>query len=191
MILEALALAAVINGTGIYARWNENYFAPENKEYIETVVENGPWQRLQASTDGTGIGNQPNNNGSMGIGISSPCHGLLALRFVWDMIANFGLQADIGIGFTGIDLRWTPQSFNNNADLYGYAGAIGISPWLYLLGTPEGANFALDLGAGAECKFKLWDAKFSVGIEGGLVFPLPPEPNTQFFRIDLNLMYRF
>ena len=125
---------------------------------------------------------------SFAIGLSSPCHGLLAVRGVYDFNDKFGIQADLGIGFTSIDFR-IKRKVNDSVNFYGYAGAIGISPWMYLLPQePEGAQFGIDLGAGVELGRK---KGLSIGIEGGLIIPIPPEPDTQAFRVDLNLMYRF
>ena len=123
----------------------------------------------------------------LAVGLSSPCHGLLAVRGVYDFNENVGVQADLGIGFSSIDFRLRKGNF------YGYAGVIGISPWLYGLAQTSssaatGPIFGVDLGVGAETNTK---EGWSFGIEGGLIFPIPPQPDTGVFRIDANVMYRF
>lgn len=126
---------------------------------------------------------------SLALGLSSPCHGLLALRGVYDFNDKIGVQADLGVGFTSIDFRYK-KKLSDFVNMYGYAGVIGISPWIYaLVQSPvDGPVFGLDFGGG----FELGGKKgLAFGIEGGFVLPIPPEPNTQFFRVDVNLMYRF
>ena len=130
----------------------------------------------------------------LGIGLSAPCHGLLAARGVYDFNEHFGIQADLGL-ISGIDLRYkkpakTPLGTLNGT--YLYLGVVGIPPWTYALvqnSNPDGPAFGIDLGAGIETNID--KTGFSFGIEGGLVFPIPPEPDTGAFRVDLNLMYRF
>jgi len=132
---------------------------------------------------------QGKQDSQLAIGLSSPCHGLLALRGVYDFNNSFGIQADLGIGFSGVDLRYKVKTMLPNS--YIYAGAVGISPWIYLMtpnATATGATFMVEAGAGFE--LPSWNG-FSLGIEGGLGVPIPPDPNTQFFRIDANLMYHF
>lgn len=124
----------------------------------------------------------------LSVGLSSPSHGLLALRGVYDFNENVGVQADLGIGFSSIDVRLRKGNF------YGYAGVIGISPWLYALAnkTPaqaDGPVFGADLGVGFEINPR--EEGWNFGIEGGLILPIPPQPDTGVFRIDANLMYRF
>lgn len=127
---------------------------------------------------------------SLALGLSSPCHGLLALRGVYEFNDKVGIQSDIGFGFSGIDFRLGKKTVPW-LNTYGYVGVMGISPWIYLLNTaePDGATFAAELGAGVE--FGRRRQGFVFGIEGGLVLPIPPEPNTMAFRIDLDLTYRF
>lgn len=124
---------------------------------------------------------------TLALGLSSPCHGLLALRGVLDW-EHVGIQADLGIGFTSLDFRYK-KKLSNFIDAYGYIGAIGVSPWIYALaqGPVDGPVFGLDLGGGLETSRK---KGLSCGIEGGLVLPIPPEPNTGAFRFDVNLMYK-
>lgn len=119
------------------------------------------------------------------LGLSSPCHGLLALRGVYDFNKDFGIQADLGIGFISIDARI------RKGNLYGYIGGIGISPWIYPLaqGPVTGPTFGIDLGVGAETNTNKKGLSF--GIEGGLVLPIPPVENTGAFRVDINAMYGF
>ncbi len=134
-----------------------------------------------------------NDSGSsVSVGLSSPCHGLLALRGVYDFNNNFGVQADLGVGVSGIDLRYKKRLFDS-LDVYGYAGVIGISPWIpaYPYDLSQSANgpaFGADIGGGIEIGGR---KGFLFGIEGGLVLPIPSQQdNTQAFRVDLNLMYR-
>ena len=125
----------------------------------------------------------------LGIGLSAPCHGLLAARGVYDFNNSLGIQADLGIGFSGVDLRYKVKTMLPNS--YVYAGAVGISPWIYLMtpnATATGATFMVEAGVGFE--LPSWNG-FSLGLEGGLGIPIPPDPNTQFFRIDANVMYHF
>jgi hypothetical protein len=128
----------------------------------------------------------PNANARVAVGLSSPCHGLLALRGIYDFNDYFGIEGELGIGFSGVGARI------RKGNLYGYAGVMGISPWMYLLpqaSSSTGPAFGLDLGVGIESNSH--NTGLSVGIEGGLVIPIPPESNTQAFRVDVNLMYRF
>lgn len=127
---------------------------------------------------------------SFALGLSSPCHGLIALRGIYDFNKTFGIQADIGL-FSSIDCRI------RKGNMYGYAGIFGVSPWTYALAnkTPadlESPAFALDFGIGIESNpgKKGWN----FGIEGGLLIPLPlpeEEQDTQAFRIDAYAMYRW
>ncbi len=127
---------------------------------------------------------------SFEIGLSSPCHGLLALRGVYDFNDKIGIQADIGL-FSSIDFRMRKGNF------YGYAGVIGISPWTYALTnqTPAGLEspaFGLDLGVGVETNPN--KKGFNFGLEGGLIIPLPfpkGEQDTQAFRVDAFITYKF
>jgi hypothetical protein len=122
------------------------------------------------------------------IGVSAPCHGLVALRGVYEFNDRAGIQADIGFGFTSIDGRYQKR-ITPWVNAYGYAGFIGISPWMYRLNNlrPEGAAFAAEAGVGMEFG---GTKGLSLGIEGGLILPIPPEPNTGAFRVDANIMYR-
>ena len=124
---------------------------------------------------------------TLAVGLSSPCHGLLALRAVLDW-EHVGLQADLGIGFTSIDFRYKKR-LNDFINLYAYAGAIGISPWMYAVaqGPADGPVFGLDLGGGFEIGRK---KGLSLGVEGGLIIPIPADPDSGVFRVDVNLMYR-
>ncbi len=138
------------------------------------------------------VAQTPNNDSgaSLSIGLSSPCHGLLALRGVYDFNDKIGVQADFGIGFSGIDFRYKP--FDSMKWLYGYAGVLGVSPWMYALAQSQGQAVdgpvvAAEVGAGIELGGR---SGLTFGIEGGLVLPIPTEPNTGFFRFDLNLMYK-
>jgi len=124
---------------------------------------------------------------TLAVGLSSPCHGLLALRGVLDW-EHIGVQTDIGIGFTSLDFRYKKR-LNDFVNLYAYAGAIGISPWMYLLPQePDGAQFGAEFGAGFELGRK---KGLSFGIEGGLIIPIPTDPDSGVFRVDANLVYRF
>jgi hypothetical protein len=124
---------------------------------------------------------------TLAVGISSPCHGLLALRGVYDFNDKVGVQADIGIGFSGIDIRLKEKIIG--LDTYLYAGIIGLSPWMYLLPQASSSSaVGLELGVGFELGGK---TGFAWGLEGGPVLPILSQSDTQFFRVDLNLMYRF
>jgi len=124
---------------------------------------------------------------TLSIGVSSPCHGLLALREVLEW-GHMGIQADVGIGFTSIDFRYK-KKLSHSVNVYGYAGVIGVSPWIYALahGSADEPFFGLDLGGGVEVGRK---KGLSLGIEGGLIIPIPSELDSGFFRVDVNLMYR-
>lgn len=124
---------------------------------------------------------------TLAVGLSSPCHGLLALRGVLDW-EHVGIQADLGIGFTSLDFRYK-KGLSDFVNVYGYAGAIGISPWMYLLPQePDGAQFGVELGAGFEMGRK---KGLSFGVEGGFIIPIPADPDSGVFRFDANLVYRF
>ncbi len=124
---------------------------------------------------------------TLSLGLSSPSHGLVALRGVWDWNDNFGVQADVGI-FSGVDLRYKKKLFNW-VDIYGYGGIIGISPWMYALReSVDGPFFGLDIGAGFETGR---ERGIFGGVEGGLILPIPSQQeSTQPFRLDINLMYK-
>jgi hypothetical protein len=124
---------------------------------------------------------------TLSVGLSSPCHGLIALRGVLEG-EHVGVQTDIGAVFTSVDFRYK-ERLSDFVNLYGYAGAIGISPWMYALpGSFEGSVFGLEFGAGFEIGRK---KGLSLGIEGGFILPIQSDPNSGVFRADLNLMYRF
>lgn len=129
------------------------------------------------------------DNSSFGLGISSPCHGLIAARGVYDFNNYLGVQADIGLVFTSADVRYKKKIFDW-MDTYGYLGGITISPWIYPMTSAksDGPTSGVDLGAGFEIGGK---KGLSFGIEGGFIIPIPAEKGTGAFRIDANLMNRF
>jgi hypothetical protein len=134
--------------------------------------------------------NQEIQGPSLALGLSSPSHGVLALRGVYEFNDHVGIQADIGIGLTGVDFRYGERRAPW-INTYGYIGFIGVSPWIYLLNNskPNGPIFAAEAGAGLEMGRRIQGLSF--GIEGGLVLPIPSVPDTGAFRVDLNLTYRF
>jgi hypothetical protein len=125
---------------------------------------------------------------TLAVGISSPYHGFLTLRGVYDFNERVGVQAEIGIDFSGIDIRLKNKL--RGLDTYLYAGFIGPSPWMYLLPQAFSSNstVGLELGVGFEIGNK---TGFAWGLEGGSVSQFPSQSNTKLFRVDFNLMYRF
>lgn len=145
------------------------------------------------------------------LGLSAPCHGLLALRVEYQFDNTFGVQSDLGL-ISGIDFRAgisdpyltdpiTHKKTNIKipGDFYIYAGALGISPWTYLLADKsqaDGPTIAVDVGVGVKEQLSLpayknkkwgWNkTDFYLGVEGGLVLPIPSDPDTMAFRIDVN-----
>lgn len=114
----------------------------------------------------------------------------LVPRIEYRFNKTFGVQADIGLlGFMGIDITANVKSFGEILDGYIFAGAMTISPLIYLLNTqvPDGPTFSVEVGAGL--RLNLDHKKFSLGLEGGFEIPIPPVPDTGAFRIDLYSMW--
>ena len=120
---------------------------------------------------------------TLSLGLSSSYHSLIALRGVLEG-EHLGIQTNVGIGLTSLDFRYKDK-LSDFVNIYSYFGTIGIYPLIHSFN--QDPVFGLELGGGLEIGGK---KGLSLGVEGGLIMPIPIDSYSRAFRVDLNLMYR-